>query len=156
MPSPNSPQSFKQIKQKTPETFQFHFFIVLQDCVCDVIFKWKWGWKPTKWRRPSCSNSRLWNGISRELFGALRSVIARFFAFFTLFNLSLTFFRPEFPFNNSQRKLAKMAERFGCCETFWTSEWQEEWGKGKKEPVGMAKDFDFQMLVIYVMYDLTV
>ena len=24
------------------------------------------------------------------------------------------------------------------------------------EPVGMAKDFDFQILVIYVMYELTV
>ena len=30
--------------------------------------------------------------ISREPFGALRSVMARFFAFFTLFHLSSTFF----------------------------------------------------------------
>ena len=31
-----------------------------------------------------------------------------------------------------------------------------ERGKGKREPAGMAKDFDFQMLVIYVMFKLTV
>ena len=42
---------------------------------------WKWGWKPTKWRRPSCSNSWLWDGISRETFGALRSVMAHFLYF---------------------------------------------------------------------------
>ena len=35
---------------------------------------------------------------SREPFGALRSVMAHCFAFFTLFHLSLTFFRPEFSF----------------------------------------------------------
>ena len=70
----------------------FIFFFVLQYCVCDIIFKWKWGWKPSKWRCPSCPNSWLWNGISREPFGALRSVRAGFFAFFTLFHLSLTFF----------------------------------------------------------------
>ena len=34
--------------------------------------------------------------LSREPFGALRSVMARFSAFFTLFYLSFTFFRPEF------------------------------------------------------------
>ena len=28
-------------------------------------------------------------------------------------------------------------------------------GKGKREPVGMAKDFDFQMPVIYFMFKLT-
>ena len=39
----NSLQNFKQIKQKTPEVLHFHFFNVLQDCVCDVIFKWKRG-----------------------------------------------------------------------------------------------------------------
>ena len=34
-------------------------------------------------------------------FGALRSVMARFFfAFFMLFHLSLTFFRPEVPFKH--------------------------------------------------------
>ena len=70
----------------------FIFFIVLQHCVCDVIFKWKWGWKPTKWRCPFCPNSWLWNGISREPFGALKSVMAHFFAFFTLFQLSSTCF----------------------------------------------------------------
>ena len=37
------------------------------------------------------------NGISREPFGTLRSVMARFFAFFTLFHLSLTFFDRMFP-----------------------------------------------------------
>ena len=37
----------------------------------------------------------------REPFGALRSVMARFFAFFTLFHLSSTFFRPEVPFKNT-------------------------------------------------------
>ena len=77
----------------------FVFFVVLPYCVCDVIFNRKWGWKPTKWRCPSCPNSWLWNGISREPSGALRSVMARFFAFSTLFHLSLTFFRPEVPFN---------------------------------------------------------
>ena len=41
--------------------------------------------------------------ISREPLGALRSVMARLFAFFTLFHLSLTFFRPEVPFKISQR-----------------------------------------------------
>ena len=92
LPSSNSLQSFKQIKQKTPEILHFQFFIVLQYCVCDVIFNWKWGWKPTKWRCPSFLNSWLWNGISREPFGALRSVMARFLAFVTLFHLSLTFF----------------------------------------------------------------
>ena len=40
MPNSNSLQSFKQSKQKTLEVFHFHFFIVLQHCVCDVIFKW--------------------------------------------------------------------------------------------------------------------
>ena len=35
----NSLQSFKQIEQKTPEILHFNFFTVLQDCVCDVIFK---------------------------------------------------------------------------------------------------------------------
>ena len=38
LPSSNSLQSFKQIKKKTPEILHFHFFIVLQYCVCDVIF----------------------------------------------------------------------------------------------------------------------
>ena len=52
----------------------------------------------TKWRCPYCSNSWLWNGISREPFGALRSVMARCSAFFTLFHFNLTFFRPEVPF----------------------------------------------------------
>ena len=70
----------------------FIFFIVLQDCVCDIISAWKWGWKPSKWRLPSCSNSWLWNKISQEPFGALRSVRAHFFAFFPLFHLSLTYF----------------------------------------------------------------
>ena len=32
-------QSFKQIEVKTPEILYFYFFTVLQDCVCDVIFK---------------------------------------------------------------------------------------------------------------------
>ena len=53
--------------------------------------------KPTKWRHPSCPNSWLWNGISREPFGALRSVMARLFAFFTLFHMSLTFFDRRCP-----------------------------------------------------------
>ena len=29
-------------------------------------------------------------------------------------------------------------------------------GKGEREPVGIAINFDFQMLVIYVMFKLTV
>ena len=85
-------QSFKQIKQKTPEILHFHFFIVLQHCDCDVIFKWKWGWKPTKWRCPSCPNSWLWNGISRESFGTLRSVMARFFCIFQALSFERNFF----------------------------------------------------------------
>ena len=28
--------------------------------------------------------------------------------------------------------------------------------KGQREPVGMAKDFDFQMSVVYVMLKLTI
>ena len=88
----SSPQNFQQIEQKNPEILHFHFFIFLQDCVCDVIFMWEWGWKPSKWRLPSCSNSWLSNEISREPFGALRSASAHFFAFFALFHLSLTYF----------------------------------------------------------------
>ena len=41
--------------------------------------------------------------------GALRLVRAHYFAFFTLFHLSLTFFRPEFPFKNT-----------GCIHSFWS------------------------------------
>ena len=33
LPSYNSMQNFKQIKQQTPDILQFHFFIVLQHCV---------------------------------------------------------------------------------------------------------------------------
>ena len=32
-------QSFKQIKQHTPEIMHFHFFIVLQHCSRDIILK---------------------------------------------------------------------------------------------------------------------
>ena len=32
-------QSFKQIKQHSPEILQFHFFIVLQHCAGDIILK---------------------------------------------------------------------------------------------------------------------
>ena len=32
----------------------------------------------------------------------------------------------------------------------------EETGRGKREPVGMVKDFDFQMPVICVMSKLTI
>ena len=32
----------------------------------------------------------------------------------------------------------------------------KERGRGKREPVGMAKDFDFQMPVIYVIFKLTI
>ena len=37
--SSNSMQSFKQIKQHTPEIMHFHFFIVLQHCARDIILK---------------------------------------------------------------------------------------------------------------------
>ena len=37
--SSNSMQSFKQIKQHTPEILHFHFFIVLQHCARDIILK---------------------------------------------------------------------------------------------------------------------
>ena len=73
------------------------FFQCLAEFICDVTFKWKWGWKPTKWRHPSCSNSWLWNRISQELFGTLRSVRARYFAFIMLFQLSLISFNWSFP-----------------------------------------------------------
>ena len=36
LPSSNSLQSFKQIKQKTSEILHFQFFIVLQYLVCDA------------------------------------------------------------------------------------------------------------------------
>ena len=32
----------------------------------------------------------------------------------------------------------------------------KERGRGKREPLGMAKVFDFQMPVIYVMFKLTI
>ena len=32
----------------------------------------------------------------------------------------------------------------------------KERGRGKREPAGMAKDFHFQMPVIYVMFKLTI
>ena len=32
----------------------------------------------------------------------------------------------------------------------------KEGGRGKREPVGMAKDFDFQMPKIYVIFKLTI
>ena len=35
----SSLQNFKQIEQKIPDILQFHFLVVVQDCVCDVIFK---------------------------------------------------------------------------------------------------------------------
>ena len=38
LPSFNSLQDFKHIEQKTPEILHFHYFTVLQVCVCDVIF----------------------------------------------------------------------------------------------------------------------
>ena len=109
-------QNFQQIRQKTPEILHFHFFSVLHECVYDVIFEWKRGWKSIKWRRPSCSDSWIWNGISRESFGALKSVIAHFcFAFFTLCHLSYTFFRLEFPFKDTM--LSQMSGRVGWVVT---------------------------------------
>ena len=33
---------------------------------------------------------------------------------------------------------------------------EKERGRGKREPVGMAKDFDFQMPAIYVMFKLSI
>ena len=38
-----------------------------------------------------------WNGLSREPFGALRSVMTHFCTFHSL-SFELNFFRPEFPF----------------------------------------------------------
>ena len=92
--SSNSMQSFKQIKQHTPEIMHFHFFIVLQHCTRDIILKSENEANNLQNGdvHPSCPNSWLWNGISREPFGALRSAMARFFfCIFMLFHLSLTF-----------------------------------------------------------------
>ena len=42
LPNSNSLQDFKQIEQKTSAISHFHFFTVLQDCICDVILRaWK-------------------------------------------------------------------------------------------------------------------
>ena len=43
------------------------------------------------------------------------------------------------------------AKDIGCEQTE-----EKETGRGKREPVGMAKDFDFQMSVVYVMFRLTI
>ena len=40
--------------------------------------------------------------------GALRSVMARLFTFFTLFHLSLTFFRPEVSFKSLAKNYSPM------------------------------------------------
>ena len=82
MLSSNNLKSFKQIKQKTPEISHFHFFIVEALHLWRHICKWKWGWKPTKWQCPTFPNSWLWNGISREPFDAVRSMMAHFFFIF--------------------------------------------------------------------------
>ena len=61
--------------------------------------------------------------------------------------------------NNFQRNLVKMAERFVCCKHFELACEQPAVGKerGKeKGTVGMAKDFDFRMLVIHVVFKLTI
>ena len=135
LPSSNSLQRFKQIKQKTPEILHFHFFIVLQHCVCDVISKWKWGWKSTKWRCPSCPNSWLRNGISREPFGALRSVIARvFFHFSRSFIWAKLFFRPEVSFNSRiTRKLYHLWRKHQTGHRWTLRYWKRMFiGKHKK------------------------
>ena len=99
----------------------FIFFIVLQDCVCDVIFVWKWGSEPSKWRLSSCSNSWLCNEISRQPFGALRSVRAHFFAFLPLFHLRVTYF-----FEWSCPLKCEWYENFYCF--IWKSfEKQRDW-----------------------------
>ena len=90
MLSSNSLQSFKQVEQKTSEILHFHFFTVQQ--VASV----------TSYLNENEARN-LQNGdvhlaqipvfkmaISREPFGALRSMMVRCFAFFTLFHLSLT------------------------------------------------------------------
>ena len=80
----------------------FHFCIVLLDCGCDVIFTWKWGWKPTKWRRPFCSNSWFWDKISKKPFGALRSVMAHFFCICYPLSIELNLFLDRrFPLKSS-------------------------------------------------------
>ena len=63
---------------------RFSVFGISEESLVVITFE-----KKTKWP----------TGISQEPFDALRSVMARFFAFFTLFHLSLPFFRPEVPFN---------------------------------------------------------
>ena len=63
---------------------------------CDVILKWKWGKKSTNIHLAQVVDFR----ISREPFVALKSVMAHFFAFFTLFHLSSTFFDKSFPLTN--------------------------------------------------------
>ena len=47
-------------------------------------------------------NKRISLDFKFRCYGALRSVMARFFPFFKLFHLSLTFFRPEVPFKDNQ------------------------------------------------------
>ena len=40
---PFPPKNFDDTPGKTPEILHFHFVNVLQDCVFEVIFKWKRG-----------------------------------------------------------------------------------------------------------------
>ena len=61
-----------------------------------------------KWRCPSCSNSGLWNGIPREPFGALRSVMARFFFTFHALSFELNlFFDGSFPLKRQHQQIVE-------------------------------------------------
>ena len=88
--SSNSLQNLKQIEQKTPEILHFHFFIVSQDCVCDVIFMYE-----AKFFKMAMSFLfeflTLECDISRTILGIEVSEGSCFFIF-ALFHLSLTYF----------------------------------------------------------------
>ena len=49
----------------------------------------------------------------------------------------------------------KTTLRSSACGEVCTRE-EKERGGGKREPLGMATDFDLQILVIYVMFKLTI
>ena len=60
--------------------------------------------------------------------------------------------------NNFQRNIVKMAKSFVVRHFELACEQPAAGKEGEKEkrPVGMAKDFDFQILVIYVVFKLTI
>ena len=85
-------QSFKQIKQHTPEILHFHFFIVLQHCARDIILK-------SENEAENLQNGDVHPDFEMEY---LEKHLANwgqrwlvFFAFFMLFHFSLTFLSTE-------------------------------------------------------------